>query len=379
MPFSSPTKFDLVRAAEEAAKLASEHSPVADTRRCLHPDVVQAIMDAGFARYFVPSRWGGQAGSFTEATEAVSALGEGCASAAWCASLTASLGRMAAYLPGEGQAEVWQDGPDALIVGALMPVGTAERVPQGWRLSGRWPYVSIIDFSQWALVCATTTGESGHARFFLIPRDAYTSADTWRSVGMRGTGSNSLIATDVFVPDSRTFARDDLITGQAPEAVAPCHRAPLKAVNGLSFAGPIVGAARGGLRIWAEEVTRRAERTPGGLPASAASILARSSGELDAAWLLLERAAAAADHEQTPPLGIARSSRDCALATDLAVTALNRLFRASGTSAQQENAPLQRFWRDANSAASHVVLQFEPAAAGFAERVLSDQSRASWR
>jgi hypothetical protein len=90
-------------------------------------------------------------------------------------------------------------------------------------------------------------------------------------------------------------------------------------------------------------------------------------------------AAEAADHEQTPPLGIARSSRDCALATDLALTALNRLFRASGTSAQQENAPLQRFWRDANSAASHVVLQFEPAAAGFAERVLSDQSRASWR
>lgn len=377
MPFSSPPQPDLVGTAAEVAKLAAEQSPVAEAERCLHPDVVQAILDAGFARYFVPSRWGGLAGSFTVASEAVSALGEGCASAAWCASLTASLGRMAAYLPAEGQAEVWQDGPDALIVGALMPVGTAERVPHGWRLSGLWPYVSIIHFSQWALVCANTTGEDRHARFFLLPRSDYAFTDTWRSVGMRGTGSNTLAVTDVYVPDSRSFARDDLIAGQAPDAVSPCHHAPLKAVNGLSFAAPIMGAARGGLRIWVEEAARRAGRAPGGLPAATGSVLGRSSGELDAAWLLLERAAAAADRGQTGPLDIARSTRDCALAADLAVTAVNRLFRASGTSAQQESAPLQRFWRDVNSAASHVVLQFEPAAAGFAERILSGQEQGS--
>jgi alkylation response protein AidB-like acyl-CoA dehydrogenase len=373
MPSSPPIQPDLTEAAAEIGKLSAEHSAVAEAGRRLHPDVVQAILDAGFARHFVPSRWGGQAGSFTVATAAVMALGEGYASAAWCASLTASLGRMAAYLPDDGQAEVWQDGPDALIVGALMPAGTAEPMPDGWRLNGRWPYVSIIGFSQWALVCANTTGENGHARFFMLPRNAYASIDTWRSVGMRATGSNTLAATDVFVPHARSFARDDLIAGHAPGAQSPCHRAPLKAVNGLTFAGPIVGAARGGLRIWVEEVTRRAQRAPGGLPPGAGSALGRSSGELDAAALLLDRAAAVADREQAAPLGIARSTRDCALATDLAVTALNRLFRESGTSAQQEDAPLQRFWRDVNSAASHIVLQFEPAAAGFAARVLTSQ------
>lgn len=377
MPFSSPTPSDLVAAASETAKLAAEHSTAAEANRCLHPDVVRAVIAAGFARHFVPARWGGRAGSFTEATEAATALGEGCASAAWCASLTASLGRMAAYLPEEGQAAIWQDEPDTLIVGGLMPAGTAEPSPGGWRLSGRWPYVSIIDFSAWALLCAITTGEGGHARFFALPRADYESVSTWRSIGMRGTGSNTLTATDVFVPDYRSFARDDLIAGQVPHASEPCHRAPLKAVNGLSFAGPIVGAARGGLRVWIEEEARRAERTPGGLPASTGSVLARSSGELDAAWLLLDRAATAADREQTTPLDVARSSRDCALAADLAVTALNRLFRAAGTSAQQETAPLQRFWRDVNSAASHVVLQFEPAAAGFAQRVLSSGVRES--
>lgn len=370
MPSSAPIQSQLVEASTQIAKLASDHSPAAEEQRQLHPDVVQAILAAGFARHFVPTRWGGLAGDFVEAAEAVAALGEGCASAAWCASLTASLGRMAAYLPEEGRAEVWADGPDSLIVGALMPAGTADPAPHGWRVSGRWPYVSIIGFSQWALVCATTAGENGHARFFLLPRESYASVDTWRSIGMRGTGSNTLVADDVFVPDSRSFPRNDLISGQAPDAAASCHRIPLKAVNGLSFAAPIVGAAKGGWRAWIEEMTKQARRAPGRIPESAEILLARSSGELDAAWLLLERAAEAADREEAGPLNVARASRDCALAADLAVLALNRLFRSAGTSVQQESASMQRFWRDVNSASSHVVLRFESAAAGFAERIL---------
>src|SRR5688572_18792958 len=86
-----------------AARCAND----AETNRRLDRDVVRAVLDAGYARHFVPAAWGGREGSFLELTQAVAAVGEACASTAWVASLTACLGRMAAFLPAEGQAEIW--------------------------------------------------------------------------------------------------------------------------------------------------------------------------------------------------------------------------------------------------------------------------------
>jgi two-component flavin-dependent monooxygenase/oxygenase LndZ5 len=101
------------------------------------------------------------------------------------------------------------------------------------------------------------------------------------------------------------------------------------------------------------------------------STLARSAGEIDAAGLLLERVAVVADRgaglEQ--PL-VARNLRDCSLSIDLMVSAMDRLFRAAGTTGQSAQSPFQRFWRDVNCVGGHASLQFEPAAIAYAETVL---------
>ncbi len=68
---------------------------------------------------------------------------------------------------------------------------------------------------------------------------------------------------------------------------------------------------------------------------------------------------------------VVRNRRDCALATRLLTGAVDALFRAGGTRGQSAGDPLQRVWRDANSAASHMVLQFEPAALAFARGTLT--------
>lgn len=347
-------------------ELAARRAAHAEQDRRLHPEVVDAIIEAGFARHFVPESAGGQTGSFLDVTRATAALAGACSSAAWCASLTAHLGRMAAYLPEPGRAEVWSDGPDTVIVGALMPIGSAEPVPGGWRMNGRWPYVSMIESSRWVLACAMTTGEDRQARFFAIPRAHFSIERTWQSIGMRGTGSETLIVEDVFVPVERCFAREELLRGTPADTSAPQatpHRTPLRAVNGLCFGTPVHGAARGGLDAWID--SQRGRKTSD----SSASVLARSSGELDAAWLLLERAASDAD---AGSVDIERATRDCALATELAVGAVERLYRAGGTSAAQDTAPLQRFWRDAHTGGSHIVLQFDIAARTFADHVLAD-------
>lgn len=370
---------DLLSAATDVVEIAAKNAADAEASRKLDPEVVGAVLDAGFARHFVPTRFGGRAATFTELIEPVAVLGEACVSAAWYASLTAALGRMAAFLPVEGQAEVWSTGPDALVVGALMPLGRAEPADGGWTVSGTWPFVSVIEYSDWALVCAMAAGGGKpEPWFFAVPRPTYRIVDTWHTMGMRGTGSNTLVLDEVFVPARRACTRESIAAGEGVAAEAICHTVPMKAVNGLAFAAPVLGAARGASAVWTSWVAEKLAPGDGHNATSALDrvsyehALARATGEIDAAQLLLERVARVADAGAVTPLAVARGSRDCALATELLVAATDRLFRTAGTRAQAESNPLQRFWRDANAAASHIGLQFGSAARAYAGRLLAD-------
>jgi alkylation response protein AidB-like acyl-CoA dehydrogenase len=376
------TTVDLSSAAQDVAIVAGERAADTERTRRLDPEVVTALRTAGFARHFVPTSCGGNASTFVELTRAISTVGEGCTATAWCASLVAHLARMAAHLPAEGYQEIWADGPDSLVVGSLTPLGNAKPVAGGWRLSGEWAFISGVDFSDWALVGAmVAAGQAPEARIFAIPRGAYRIAETWFNVGMAGTGSNTLIVEDLFVPAARTMSRDDLFAGRAADSTAACHAVPMQATT-LMFATPALGGARGALKSWSAYITQKM-RNAAAKPAMALPgmptfnrtqhdvTLARCAGEIDAAQLLLERASLVLD-ESTPitPLETMRNWRDCALATDMMVAVVNRLFRAIGTTGQSAVNPVQRFWRDVNSLAGHMGLQFESAASAYGQEII---------
>ncbi|MEU3950493.1 hydrolase [Streptomyces sp. NPDC029526] len=387
MPRQNPPQPRLAQAAHGAARVASAHAEQAEIHRSLAPEVMAALVGAGFARHFVPAAHGGRAGqqtpgtdggSFTALLPAVGALGAVCPSAAWCASIMAGLARMAAFLPEEGRKQLWQDGPDAVIVGSVSPKGRARHTEGGWLLSGEWPYVSAVSHSDWALVLGLVEQPDGgtERRMFALRRAVYRIERTWSDIGMRGTGSDSLVAEDVFVSTSLTFRAEDLMAGRAPGPAARCHTVPLPVVNGLFFTLPMLGAARGALAQWLALAEKRLHALGPGVPGPGRSLyeetLARSSGEIDAAELLLGRVTALADSgTDVTAKDAARCQRDCALAADLLVGAVERLFRSAGTAGHSEHSPLQRLWRDVHSAAGHVVLQFGPAAMAYAQQVLS--------
>lgn len=379
----SPSESGVERAAPEVAALAGEHAAAAEAARLLDPDVVQAIRAAGFARHFVPTEHGGDAGGFAELTRALIPIGAECPATAWCASLAGSLARMAAYLPEEGRKEIWRDGPDTLIVGAVSPKGKAHPEDGGWRVSGSWAYISAVDHSDWALVhCLVPTDGRPERRLFAIPRSAYRIEHTWSDIGMQATGSNTLIVEDVFVPEAMSFSGADLLAGQAPAPAASCHLVPLPAVNGLYFSLPILGAAHGALRNWSMYAAARIRTATAGAPGPGPGFyeetLSRCSAEIDTAELILERVARTADKgAEITALETARNQRDTAYVADLLVGAVDRLFRASGTGGHSTDSPLQRLWRDVHSAAGHVVLQFGPSASAYASRALDLKSNMS--
>lgn len=358
MPADMQLDAGLAEAAEKVRILASRHAAEADRTRNLSPDVVAAIREAGFARHFVAARWGGSEGSFAELTRAVITVGEGCPATAWCASLSAYSARFASHLPAEGHHALWGAGPDVVVATALIPAGKAVRTGGGWQLSGSWHYVSGVDFADWTLVCAAVPGPEGppELRFFALPSSAYSVQETWDSVGMRATGSHTLVADGVLVPEHLSFARTEMLTGRNRDSDVPSHNVPFQAVGGLTFVAPVAGAAIGAMNAAVAVLTGK-RRTH-----SVELQVTRAAAMLDAARHLVEQNARTMDERGLTPELMARNERNAVFAAELLVESVGLAVAASGSGGLGEGLPLQRFWRDVTTAASHVALKYDTAA-----------------
>ncbi|MER6564082.1 acyl-CoA dehydrogenase family protein, partial [Streptomyces sp. NPDC001027] len=209
-------------------------------------------------------------------------------------------------------------------------------------------------------------GETREHRVFAVRRRAMKVLHTWRPVGLRGTGSNT-VEGDVLVPDHLAFTLEDL--GRVQPHAARCHAVPFSLVASLIFAAPVLGAAEGALRTWWETQVRRAR--PGGGSAVRPLVLARASAHVQAARLLLERVARRADHAPVTPVLVAENRRDVTVAVELCGTAVDELFRTAGLRALEEDDALQRHWRDITAARTHGALDFGAAASGYADALLA--------
>ncbi|MFJ5034165.1 acyl-CoA dehydrogenase family protein [Streptomyces sp. NPDC088560] len=362
-------------ALDTAAGAAGRGAESADAAGRLAPDTVEALAAAGFTSAFAPAGQGGAGATFEAVTRAVAAIGEGCTSAAWLASLWAYNGRFSAFLPEEGREEVWAKGPGTRLVSSMVAAGVeAEEVDGGWSLSGRWLYVSGVEFADWALLSSAPPREGDRSiRVFAVPRDSFTHEESWSTLGMRATGSHTLLVERAFVPRYRSFVWDDMRRGSLPApAGSPAHAAPLFAVNGLTFAAPVLGAARAALRLVEQHLGKQPSGARAAARETARIAYTRAACEIDAAALLLARVAATADGGGLAEDGAAvRNHRDATLAVELLVGAVDRLFHVTGTRGQATSHPMQRIWRDVHAAGSHAALQFEPAALAYTQRLIA--------
>ncbi|MGW7044580.1 acyl-CoA dehydrogenase family protein [Streptomyces avermitilis] len=357
-----------------AAESAAAHATAADDARRLGDETVALLTHAGFARHFVPRAWGGTEGTFDSLLTAVTAVGEGCASAAWCAVLWAAHSRFAAYLPYEGQRDLWSAGPDVRISASVRPSGEARRLPSGWLLSGEWECVSGVDFADWLLLCAPEPGVEGPAglRMFAVPKGDIRVRDSWHSTGLRGTGSHTAVLEPALVPEHRTFPMADLLAGTPGPGRSRCHTVPGHLAGGLLFCAPALGAARRALAEWSSWAAGAQTR---GRPQDDGSrlhhALARSADDIEAAQLLLQDAARCADTGTRAEADVLRNRRITAAAADLLVDGVERLFRTAGVHACGGPGVLERSWRDVHTVAAHQMLRREAAAMVYAASVFS--------
>lgn len=380
-----PSAEELVARARKIGALAREQALSTERNRCVAPELIAAMREAGLFRVMQPRAFDGFEYGYDVFVDCVAAVSAGDGSTGWVYSLGAVHPWMFAGLPLEAQHDIWDDNRDAIAAVSYAPTGKAEPVDGGYRVSGRWSFASGCDNADWAIVSGFMTRADGAKApgFFFLPRRDVSIHDDWFTMGLAGTGSKSFVVDDKFVPSHRAVFIADLLVGNPVGArvnTNPIYRQPFLAVVPACLVAPQIGMARGALEVFVEQVrgrmTRGAVAGGGNNMADFAAVQTRvgeAAACIDAAELLLHR-----DLKETEALAASgapaldlrlRNRRDHAFVSRLSVQAVDALFAAAGGSGLGTQHPLQRFWRDIHAAAAHISVNWDVVGAMYGQHV----------
>lgn len=362
----------VARARELVPRLAGRAAQAEADRR-LADDTIDELADAGLLRILTPRSVGGLGGDIRMLLEIARELACGCGSTAWVATVHNTCAWLVGLASVEAQREVWSAGPDVRVAGVLAPTATARRVAGGLSISGQWSWASGCLHAHWCLVGVPIVDEAGQAfdhGLALVPARELMIVDTWFVAGMRATGSHTLVAEDVFVPEHRLLSLAQLLFGARPSPASDeaLQRAPLVPVAALVLVGPLLGLAAAALELVIAEVSAPAPASlPGMTRASSPSVqlaLAEAATLVDTAHLHAYRAAADIDDAARSGRTLdlrdrARIRMDAGHAARCAREAVRGLCSARGASCFAESSPLQRMWRDVEVASRHPLISAE--------------------
>jgi alkylation response protein AidB-like acyl-CoA dehydrogenase len=209
-----PTTEELLASVERIRPIIERHADQAEAERRLPHAVYAAMIDAGLVRMTVSKKAGGYEYHPCEAFRVWEAVSRIDSAAGWSLQIAAAAGAAAPMLPQEGADEVLRDhGADTIVAVPFFPMMAATRVDGGFRVTGHGRIASGANRADWIfLTCIEMEGEGpkidpatgGPTPMIAAVRPTEVRVlDTWRTMGMRGTGSNDVVADAVFVPARR--------------------------------------------------------------------------------------------------------------------------------------------------------------------------------
>lgn len=359
---------ELVRRAIALQPLLRTRASTGEAERRQPDEVTNALTKAGLFRLLTPVRYGGYQADLRTIVEISSALGEADASAAWLVSVASVAAWLAGVTSGQAQRDLFGADPDTRVAGGGAP-GQARRVHGGLRLTGRWSFASGAHHATWASLSATVTD---HARvpvdgvMCLAPVSDVRLEDTWRTVGMRATGSNTWVAEDVFVPAHRIVSMVALAEGRwRPHTDEVMYRLPFVPLATLPLLGPLLGIGRAALELTVRSApdkgmhhtffARRSDSVGVQVQIANAALLLETA-RLHVYSTADELDGQAARGERSDYATRARARATAGYVAQQVLDAINILLNVHGAASFAETNRMQQYWRDANTAARHAGL-----------------------
>lgn len=261
----SPKAKELIAKAEALQPALRERAVKCAEDRRIPEETIKDFQDAGFFKMLQPEQWGGYAMDPQVFYAVQLKVAEACMSSGWVLGVVAVHNWQLGLFDDQAARDVWSDDASTLISSSYAPVGKVTRVEGGFKLSGQWGFSSGSEHCEWAFLGAVVPEEGApfdmrNYRTFLVPRADYEIIDTWRVVGLQGTGSQDIKVADVFVPEHRTHKLIDGFNCDNPgNAVndAPVFHLPFGQVFVRAVCTGSLGALEGCLNAFIDVAKNR--------------------------------------------------------------------------------------------------------------------------
>ncbi len=247
------TPGDCIANARALAPVIAAAAPRIEAGRELPPDLVDALHEARLFRMLVPRSLGGEEVSPVVFMRTIEEIAKADASTAWCIAQTSVCSTIAKSMKPEIAAEIFKKNPRGVL--AWGPTNNAKAVAEngGFRVTGTWPFASGSRHATWlAAHCLIYEPDGRQCRdadgnpvqkTLVVPRERATIKDVWHVIGLKGTGSDTYVLTDVFVPEDYAIGYHALNPAERRER-GPLYSFTIYQLFGSSFPAVALGIAR---------------------------------------------------------------------------------------------------------------------------------------
>jgi indole-3-acetate monooxygenase len=362
----------LAEIRELAPTIPSRVSEIEASRQ-IPPDLVDKLKASGIFRMFVPRSHGGLELDLPDGLTVIVELARIEGALGWAAMVASASSMFIPLLRRETYDQVYRHGPDVILSGSSQPVGTADAVLGGWRVSGRWPFASGCQQADWMVGFCTATkdgkslpGRAGiggppWVRGFILPAAEWQIEDTWHAAGLKGSGSHHISIADKFVPETNFFE----IENGVPCLPAPLYQSALELIP-LTHSAFAAGLAEGAVNDLIELVKTGRKQFRAATAMHDSEVFQWKFGcveaDLRAVQAFME--VQVASHWRHALAGTInddalrmQSTQNAVWITATCVRIVDTCLALGGAGTLYDTSPLQRRWRDLHAGAQHVAVQ----------------------
>ena len=353
------------------SKLRERAQETEDIRR-IPEATIKELKEGGLFTMLRPKRYGGQELNLRTYSEAVVEISRGCASTGWIVALCAIRELMVAESFSEkAHEEIFGQNPDeVLFAGVYEPRKCiAKKVDGGYLIEeGFWMFCSGSLHATWGYFGMPVYDEEGvmiDQKLMTLPFKELEINDDWHTLGLRGTGSNSVTMKNVFIPDHRVTSFNEALNGNFESTHLrdiPLYHSALFPGLILSLGLPGLGVIKNALEIFKDALPyRRAVHMGVEFVKDASSthaILAEATLKVETAEHYFYNLADEIDRWASEKKYMDRPARvkalaDIGYANKLLKEALDLLLAGSGSGFVYDGHPMQRIIRDFLTLHSH--------------------------
>src|ERR1043166_2401796 len=151
--FSDVAYDEAMRRAREIVPILRERAQATEDARALIRENEQLLHETGLFRFHQPKMFGGMELEFVAIFDIPAEIARGCPSTAWNVGNLATHHWMLGYYDPETQHAEWDANRDALIASSIaLAAGRGRKVEGGFEVTGRWPFSSGVDNSDWNML-----------------------------------------------------------------------------------------------------------------------------------------------------------------------------------------------------------------------------------